>query len=200
MNKCCPDSKATRIIQKVSVNKVTISNGKHTFFRSRETMYVIFKFVKGEREKERGRERKSERKNRTRDQFDISHFNTRCDSLDASRSTYHTKCDSFIYEHTYPLGEQAHTQEHGDIFSLLPFVCELLHKNAIIKCNKIKFRTQFIFLFFALSHFCSAVSFIFFLLLYPFQQRSVCARVCVWRGISSTSPPIPIRLHVCYYT
>lgn len=27
------------------------------------------------------------------------------------------------------------------------FVCEMLHKNAIIKCNKIKFRTQFIFLF-----------------------------------------------------
>lgn len=138
-----------------------------------EKRCMLFPSEKRKRGGESEREREWEK--RTRDQFDISHFNTRYDSLDASRSTYHTKCDSFIYEHTYP-ARRANTQEHGDIFSRLPFVCEMLHKNAIIKCNKIKFRTQFIFLVFALSR---------------------CGCVCLFFASSSIANEAFVRAFVC---
>lgn len=93
---------------------------------------------------------------------------------------YLTKCDSFIYVYTCITkrtdGGRLHTGAMRHIFLL--FVCEMLHKNAIIKCNKIKFQTQFIFFF--------SFSVVFSILLYTLF------RVCltVWRGVSSTSPPI----------
>lgn len=88
-------------------------------------------------------------------QFDISHFNTRYDSLDTvfvhiaheMRSIHlrtHVHQSHCAHEgRLHKLKEKKRITE-GDIF--LPFVCKMLHKNAIIKCNKIKFQTQFILL------------------------------------------------------
>lgn len=83
------------------------------------------------------------------------------------------KCYSFIYVHTYLNYKHIH-KVHCDCIEarrhlLLLFVCEMLHKNAIIKCNKIKFRTQFIFFSFVFAP----------LSVYPL----------VWRTVSSTLPP-----------